>query len=142
MNRLHGTMPLARYEIAANATIHAEELVALNAAGKAVPAADTAGLRVIGIAKSVTAEGVEIEDGIFALANDTTSPVTRAMRGKLCVVKDAATVAAAGTNSIAAGLVVDVYDNEVYADLRLPALAVAVAQQTADAAAAAAANKA
>ena len=54
MNRLHGTMPLARYEIAANATIHAEELVALNAAGKAVPAADTAGLRVIGIAKSVT----------------------------------------------------------------------------------------
>ena len=142
MNRLHGTMALARYELAANAAIHAEELVALNADGKAVPAADTAGLRVIGIAKSVTAEGVEIEDGIFALANDATSPVTRAMRGKPCVVKDVATVAASSTNSIAAGLVVDVYDNEVYVDLRLPALAAAVAQQTADAAAAAAADKA
>ena len=135
MNRLHGTMPLARYELAANAVIQAGELVALNADGKAVPAADTAGLRVIGIAKTVTAEGVEIEDGIFALTNDTTSPVTRVMRGKLCVAKNASTVAATSTNSVAAGLVVDVYDNEVYVDLRLPALAAAVAQQAADAAA-------
>lgn len=142
MNRLHGTMPLARYELAANAVIQAGELVALNADGKAVPAADTAGLRVIGIAKTVTAEGVEIEDGIFALANDTTSPVTRVMRGKICVAKNASTVAATSTNSVAAGLVVDVYDNEVYVDLRLPALAVTAAQQAADAAADAAADKA
>ena len=138
MNRINGTSPLARYEIASGATITPHDIVALNGDGKAVPAADTAGLKVIGIAAKVEADGVEVESGIFSFANDTTHAVARTDRGAACYIKDKATVASEGTNSIAAGLVVDVYDGEVYVAITVPALAAAAAQIAAAAASAAA----
>mgnify|MGYP000319763809 CR=1 FL=1 len=79
MNRLNGTAPLDVYEIASGATIVEGTLVALNGAGKAVSASDTAGLKVIGVAQRVIDQTVAVADGIFSLANDTTNPVTRAI---------------------------------------------------------------
>ena len=130
MNRINGTSPLARYEIASGATIEPRDIVALNGDGKAVPAADTAGLKVIGVAAKVDADGVEVESGIYSFANDTTHAVTRAARGTACFIKDKATVTATGTNSIAAGIVVDVHDGEVYVDLSPAAIKAAGAITT------------
>ena len=42
MNRLNGTSPLERYQVADASNITPGQLVALNGDGKAVPAADTA----------------------------------------------------------------------------------------------------
>ena len=117
MQRLNGTSPLATYEIASGSTIVSGNLVALNGEGKAVPAADTAGLRVIGFADLVRNGTVEVTDGVGSFANDTTNALTRADRGKVAYVKDKETVASTGTNLIPAGIVVDVYGGEVYIDL-------------------------
>lgn len=127
MNRINGTSPLTRYEIASGATITPRDIVALNGDGKAVCAADTAGLKVIGIAAKVDADGVEVESGIFSFANDVSHPVARTARGAACYIKDKATVASEGTNGIAAGIVIDVYDGEVYVDMTPAALKAAIA---------------
>ncbi len=126
MARLNGTASLDRYEVADGAKIVSGELVALNAAGKAVPASDAAGLTVIGVAEQAVEElGVTVYDDVTSFANDSASPITRADRGKAACVKDSLTVGATGTNKVAAGIVVDVYDGEVYVDLSPAALATA-----------------
>ncbi len=130
MKRLNGTRPLARYEIASGSTIAAGNLVALNAEGKAVPAADTDGLIVIGVAEFARDGMVEVEDGVFSFVNDTTHPLTRSDRGKVAFVKDADTVTASSSNSIPAGIVVDVYEGEVYLDVTPAAVKAATASDT------------
>ena len=122
MQRLTGTCPLEKYEIASGSTLVSGNLAALNAEGKAVPASDTAGLRVIGIAARVGDGMAEVMDGIFSVANDTTHALTRADRGKVAYVKDKDTVASTGTNLIPAGIVVDVCGDEVYLDVTPAAL--------------------
>ena len=130
MQRLNGTRPLARYEIASGSTIVSGKLVALNAEGKAVPAADTAGLIVIGAADRIENGSVEIMDGVFSFANDTTHPLTRSDRGKVAFVKDAGTVTASSSNSVPAGIVVDVYEDEVYLDVTPAAIKAATDTDT------------
>ena len=130
MQRLNGTRPLARYEIASGSTIVSGNLVALNGEGKAVPAADTAGLRVIGVAELVTDGYVEVTDGVYSFANDTTHALTRAARGKAAYVKDKSTVASEGSNGIVAGIVADVHDGEVYLEISPAALKAAAAIET------------
>ena len=130
MQRLNGTRPLEKYEIASGSTIVSGNLVALNAEGKAVPAADTAGLRVIGIAEFARDGMVEVGDGVFSFANDTTHALTRADRGKVAYVKDKDTVASTGTNLIPAGIVVDVHESEVYLDVSPAAVKAATDSDT------------
>ena len=130
MQRLNGTRPLEKYEIASGSTIVSGNLVALNAEGKAVPAADTAGLRVIGVAEYARDGMVEVGDGVFSFANDTTHALTRADRGKVAYVKDKDTVASTGTNLIPAGIVVDVYESEVYLDVSPTAVKAATDSDT------------
>ena len=130
MQRLNGTRPLARYEIASGSSIVSGKLVALNAEGKAVPAADTAGLIVIGAADRIENGSVEIMDGVFSFANDTTHPLTRSDRGKVAFVKDAGTVTASSSNSVPAGIVVDVYEDEVYLDVTPAAIKAATDTDT------------
>lgn len=125
MNRINHSSPLARYEIASGSTIGYGEIVALNGSGKAVPAADTEGLRVIGVAVRVDGGEVEAASGIFGFANDTTHALTRADRGKAAFVKDSSTVAGASTNGIVSGIVVDVDGGTVYIDLSPAAVAAA-----------------
>ena len=130
MLRLNGTRPLARYEIASGSTIVSGNLVALDNSGKAIPAADTADHIVIGAADYIENGSVEIMDGVFSFANDTTHPLTRSDRGKVALVKDANTVTASSSNSVPAGIVVDVYEGEVYLDVTPAAIKAAVATDT------------
>ena len=130
MQRLNGTRPLARYEIASGSTIVSGNLVALDNSGKAIPAADTTDLIVIGAADRIENGSVEVMDGVFSFANDTTHPLTRSDRGKVAFVKDAGTVTASSSNSVPAGIVADVYEGEVYLDVTPAAIKAAVATDT------------
>ena len=130
MQRLNGTRPLARYEIASGSTIVSGNLAALDNSGKAIPAADTADLIVIGAADRIENGSVEVMDGVFSFANDTTHPLTRSDRGKVAFVKDAGTVTASSSNSVPAGIVVDVYEGEVYLDVTPAAVKAAAASDT------------
>ena len=123
MPALNGTQPLAKYEIAASSVIESGNLVALDASGKAVPASDSASITVIGAAACATDGFVEVTDGVFSFANDTADPLTRADRGKTAFVKNASTVdKTGGTGRIPAGVVVDVYEDEVYVQVTPAAL--------------------
>lgn len=105
---------LMAYPVAATTKIYAGAIVCVNAAGLAVPAADAANLKVVGIAKrtvdnSAGAAGalwVEVDCPIVARLNATS--ITQAMVGTVMHVVDDNTVDdAAGTNTIKAGVLVE-----------------------------------
>ena len=110
--------------IAAATLIYAGTLVALDADGRAVPAADTAGLRVIGRAEATVdnstgaagALSIDIQRGVFRFANSTGSAVVAATVGKIAFVEDNQTVALASTHSVKAGRVIAVTDAGVFVD--------------------------
>lgn len=139
MNRLNGTDALARYQVASGSTITPGDLVALNGDGKAVPAADTAGLKVIGVAKSVTDGEVEIFNGVVTMENGASTAALS--RGEPVYAVNAHTVGKTATNKIVAGLMVDLYDGDVYLLCDPCAIAAGTARVEAAAAAAAAAAK-
>lgn len=101
---------LRQFEAAAK--IYTGALVALNSAGKAVPASDTAGLTVIGRAELTAESGkmVTVKTGCFRFDNSTSTAEIKATEiGKVCYVADDQTVSkTGGTNNIVAGLVFDV----------------------------------
>jgi hypothetical protein len=113
--------------LAASTRIWAGTMVSLNAAGRAIPAADTASTRVIGRAEqsvdnSAGSAGdlsIQVKPGCFKFNNSATQPVTIASIGLVCYVEDDNTVAiAAGpTNDIKAGIVVRVDADGVFVDL-------------------------
>lgn len=126
MNRLNGTSPLERYQINPDTTIHPGTLVALNSDGNAVPAGDTADLKVIGIARNIENDEVEVFDGIVSLNNAAEgAALTRADRGSAVYVVDAETVGKTSTNHIPAGILVDLYGGDVYIACDPVALAIA-----------------
>lgn len=92
--------------------IYAGTLVAADSSGRAVPAADTASLTVLGVAVETVdnsagtdgAKSVLVKQGVFTgFANDDTNPVTAAKLGQSVFVKDDNTLAATTTNSVKAG---------------------------------------
>lgn len=103
--------------VAANTTIPAGVMVATNANGELVNAADTAALTVQGRAprRMVNATGAAaritpraaVEAGVFAYANNGTNAIVAGDIGKNCFVADNQTVVkTAGTvNAIVAGIV-------------------------------------
>ena len=101
---------LRQFEAAAK--IYTGALVALNSAGKAVPASDTAGLTVIGRAELTAESGkmVTVMSGCFRFDNSASTAEIKATEiGKVCYVADDQTVSkTGGTNNIVAGLVFDV----------------------------------
>ena len=70
MSEIHHGNPLSMYAVADGATVTPGELVAINAAGTVVPASDTAGLTVVGIADRVEDGMVEVRCGIIGITND------------------------------------------------------------------------
>ena len=92
--------------------INAGTLVAQNSEGLAVPAADAAGLIVLGRAENTAlpGENVAAKTGAYIYDNGTDSEaLTVADIGKDCFVVDAATVGkVGGTNKVKAGRVLDV----------------------------------
>ncbi len=123
--------PLATYEIASGASPAVGDIVALNSEGKIVVASDAASITVIGECVRVQNGTCEVHGGIISLKNDTTNAVTRAMRGRTCYIKDKETVDSnGGTNKVPCGIVIDVYEGEVYVNIDAHAIALAkVAQQ-------------
>jgi hypothetical protein len=119
---------LLRPTLAASTVIYAGALVALNASGYAVPAADAANLRVIGRAEetvdnstgSAGAKSITVKRGVFGFDNDGTNAVGIAHIGKVVYVADDNTVqSATGTNSVKAGVAVLIEDGQVYVDTTL-----------------------
>lgn len=105
---------LMAYPVAATTKIYAGAMVCVNSVGLAVPAADAAGNKVVGVAKrtvdnSTGAAGamwVEVDCPIVARFNATS--ITQAMVGTVMHVVDDNTVDdAVGANTIKAGVLVE-----------------------------------
>lgn len=113
--------------VAASALIETGKLVALNAAGFAVPASDTVGLKVVGMAEetidnSAGANGDKIvlvkRKKAFLFANDVTNAVTQAHLFTNVYVNDAYTVDSdGGTNDIVAGKCVGIETGGVWVEI-------------------------
>ncbi len=99
-------------KVAAATTIYKGALVAKNAAGFVVPAADAAGLIVIGKAESQVvnagaagAAEIAIITGVFKIDSYGTDPVVQAsMHAPVKIFDDHTVRAANGTNNILAGI--------------------------------------
>lgn len=99
-------------KLAAATTIFKGSLVAVNAAGYVVPASDTAGLTVIGVAQAQVvnagaagAAEVAVVTGVFKFANLGADPVVQADMHKAVRVADDNTVRnAGGAADIIAGI--------------------------------------
>ena len=124
---------LRQFESAAK--IYTGALVALNSAGKAVPASDTAGLTVIGRAELTAESGkmVTVKTGCFRFDNSTSTAEIKATEiGKVCYVADDQTVSkTGGTNNIVAGLVFDVDKKGVWVLVGAQPITVNITQQAA-----------
>lgn len=104
---------LKSYPVKTNTTIYAGGLVAIDTNGYAVPAADAAGLKVVGVAKAQVANTgadgalwVQVETNL--LAELKASSITQAMVGKVMYVVDDETFDdAKGTNGVKAGRLVE-----------------------------------
>lgn len=109
-----GILRLIVGDVAANVVIYRHAIVAKNAAGYIVPASDTAGLKVVGIATykvdtTGLAAGVkklEIATGVFEVTNGG-GAIVQAGKHSLCYVvdDDAVTTAAVATNDVIVGIV-------------------------------------
>lgn len=97
-------------------------------------AGDTKGHKVIGrvgtgpVDNTDDGETVIVENGIFRYTNDSSNPITNLMKGQVCYVTDDNTVASTSTNLVAAGIVVEVDEDDsnlVWIDQRKDALALA-----------------
>lgn len=113
--------------VAAATAIVAGEMVAVNAAGNALAAADTIGLRVVGRAEadvdnsggSAGDEDVLVKSGVFRWDNSATGIVSDVHVGKLVYVESSSIVSTApGTNGIVAGIVRRVDADGVWVDTR------------------------
>lgn len=110
--------------LAAAAVIFLGGLVATNAAGNAVAASDTAGLRVRGRAEDSADNtdgdagdlSVNVKKGVFLFANSATDPVLAAHVGQYAYVEDDETVAIDSDNLIIAGRIIEVEDAGVWID--------------------------
>lgn len=95
-------------------------LVALNASGKAVPAADADGLTVAGRAENsaVSGEMVTVKTGCFRYDNASGgAAITAADVGKIAYVADDHTVGKSSAHGIPAGLIFDVEGKGVWVDI-------------------------
>ncbi|WP_035296186.1 hypothetical protein [Brevibacillus thermoruber] len=115
------------FPVAADTLIYQGALVAINAAGEAVPASATAGLKVVGRAEqhvdnrySGAGENrIDVGRGIFLYKNSVTNPVTAAQLMEDCYVEDDETVrvSTAGTN-IRVGKVIALDAKGVWVEIR------------------------
>lgn len=112
--------------VAAATKIWQGSLVARDAAGRAVPASDTAGLRVVGRAEETVdntagAAGdlsINIRLGVFKYANSAANAVDADDVGKMAIVEDDMTVAETDTNLVCAGRILAVESDGVWIDTR------------------------
>lgn len=92
-------------------------MIAINSSGKGLAAADTAGLTVVGINEETGDSGDSITAiaGIYRFDASSSHAPTQANIGDTLYVEDETTVSTdGGTNSIIAGICVDVDSNGVW----------------------------
>jgi len=103
---------LRRIEPAAGATLYIGGIAAVNAQGKAVPAADAAGLVVVGRVEDIDPDtgAVTVCSGVYLYENGaTTEKLTVADLNQTVYALDDQTVGkVGGTNKVAAGVLRDV----------------------------------
>lgn len=112
--------------VAAAAKIFMGTLVARDSAGRAVPASNTNGLRVVGRAEETVDNSagsagdlsINIRLGCFKFANSAGDAVDPDDVGKLAVVEDDNTVAETASNMVAAGRVIALESDGVWVDTR------------------------
>lgn len=112
--------------LASATKIYAGTIVALNAAGYAVPGADTAGLVGYGRAEETVDNStgdagdlsVNVRRGVFLWANSTGNPCDQADLGKVVYMEDDETVAGSSNNSAPAGTVVRIDSRGYWVDTR------------------------
>ncbi len=113
--------------VAAATVIYMGSMVAVDAAGNAVPASDTAGLKVVGRAMQQVDNSAGLAGDLtvqvdrlaaFKFANSATVPVTAANLFQPVMVADDQTVAATSTNSIAAGVAVQIDPDGVWVEIK------------------------
>lgn len=100
------------YPVYTGVTIYKGGFVCLNSSGYAVPGADTAGLRCVGVAMEQVAAGaaasgtynIRVQAGTFLLA---ATSITQAMVGSAMYVKDDQTFDDTSTNGVFAGILVE-----------------------------------
>ncbi len=115
--------------LAAAAIVYIGALAAVDAAGNLNPAADTAGLKVLGRCEGKTGPGItgldadntggiagaiiaNVKRGVFKFDNSTGNAITAAQIGKSCYVEDDHTVNKdGGTNKVKAGRVIGLDDS-------------------------------
>lgn len=109
-----GILRQVAYPVKASTVIYGGSIVAIDATGYAVPAADAANLKVVGVAderadNSAGASGAidcKVIHGTFKVANNGTNPVVQATVGAAPQIADDQTVRASGaTNANTAGIV-------------------------------------
>ena len=114
--------------VAASTKIEAGHLVAVTAAGYAVPAGDTAGHVVLGIAQETVDNSAGSAGDLtvlirrknaFKLVNSSTAALVQANVGGSAYVQDSVTLttAAGATNDVAAGTVIAVESDGVWVDI-------------------------
>lgn len=114
--------------VEAGKVIYAGALVAVNAAGNAIPAEAAAGLKAAGRSEEYVdnssgaagAKAVTVRRGVFKFANSATDPVGQANLLGTCYMVDDGTVAATdgtGTRS-AAGKVLGIDPDGVWVEIR------------------------
>ena len=103
---------LVPLRVAAGAVIYMGAVVALDGDGWAVPAADAAGLRVVGVAQEHVdnatggpgARTVRVQKGVFGIGNGA-APVTQADIGRAVYIEDDGAVGrTTGAHSVTAGV--------------------------------------
>ena len=115
-----------QFGVATKTIIYAGTIVALNVSGYIVPASDTAGLKVVGIAKADVDNSngengvvnVDVECGVFRFNNSATKPLSQTDWNSKAFIEDDNTVAKASANSVCAGVVVGVDDVGVWVDTK------------------------
>lgn len=109
---------LTKVPVAANAVFWLGAIVAINASGYAVPASDTAALKVLGVCWATPANNtggangavfIDVAEGDFEMSN-AAGAVTQASLFKGVYVADdqSVTTAAAAANDILGGIAVDI----------------------------------
>ena len=98
-------------EVASGSTIYAGAMTAVNSSGKAIPAASSGAITVVGRAENTASGGqaVKTRSGVFLYDNNTTSSAGVADIGKKAFVVDDHTVMiGGGSTSVVAGIIRDV----------------------------------
>lgn len=111
------------FPVAATTKIWAGTLVALDSSGNAVPASNTSGLKTVGRAEETIDNtgsagdlSITVKRGVFLFANSVSLAVDPDDKGKPVYVEDDMTVAESASNSIVAGICIDVTAAGVWID--------------------------